>query len=410
MARVRNIVLLVLTLTLVPVAARADYVVNVYEIRHEPDLGLITIGAISLRDEATHRTAVRKRATLSRRGLYLADEKQKVTHRRAFTLGIHSLKVALTIYPAAGHGYGGANWTASVVVEIDGVKKIDSVLGYDAPQGLTVESLTLHADGVIGGSARSEMGDIEVDAGERGFFNGAEELAKPLTTEYWLAALEKQKKWKQQLADEDALRESLPRLFSAASIPLLVRGLEHAVPRTAGAAAAGLGALGAKGAPAIGALGMALRRSHPSIANAAREALAAIGSASIPMLLEAIKEKDEHLRSQAAGALSSITPLSDRAAAALIEATRDPDWGVRRIAVTALGSCSKAAAIAALERALSDPQSQVRWDAANALRGIGPKASKAVPALKRALKDSEDFVRRAAKEALKAINRKPGED
>ncbi len=56
-----------------------------------------------------------------------------------------------------------------------------------------------------------------------------------------------------------------------------------------------------------------------------------------------------------------------------------------------------------MSEALKDPESNVRYRAAQALGRIGPEAKAAAPALKEALKDENELVRKATGEALRKI-------
>jgi hypothetical protein len=71
-------------------------------------------------------------------------------------------------------------------------------------------------------------------------------------------------------------------------------------------------------------------------------------------------------------------------------------------AVRFLAACGKPA-IPGLIRALSDPDSEVRLYAAQALGRWGPDAAAAIPALEKMLLDEDKSLRRAAEEALEKL-------
>ncbi len=90
----------------------------------------------------------------------------------------------------------------------------------------------------------------------------------------------------------------------------------------------------------------------------------------------------------------------------LIVALSDPSAAVREASAAALAQVGKHAssdASAALSKALTDTDPEVRAPAAVALRSMGPKAARAIPQLVEALNDPVDYVRVVAAEALGAM-------
>jgi len=75
------------------------------------------------------------------------------------------------------------------------------------------------------------------------------------------------------------------------------------------------------------------------------------------------------------------------------------EWSLRETAADALARIGRPA-VPALIRALSDPDPELRHQAARALSRMGPSVRDAVPALIRALKDPDPLVRRSAARAL----------
>ena len=98
----------------------------------------------------------------------------------------------------------------------------------------------------------------------------------------------------------------------------------------------------------------------------------------IPKLLQALRDEKAEVRGEAAQALRKMGP---EAVPALIEALRDPDVKVRQAAAQALVRADQGAqsAMPALIEALRDPEGEVRAPAAFALGRMGPEA---MPALK----------------------------
>src|SRR5208282_3857729 len=90
----------------------------------------------------------------------------------------------------------------------------------------------------------------------------------------------------------------------------------------------------------------------------------------------------------------------------LIVALSDPSAAIREASTAALAQVGQHAstdALAALSKALTDTDPEVRGLAAVALRSMGPKAAPAIPQLVQALNDPVDYVRFVAAEALGAM-------
>jgi HEAT repeat protein len=93
------------------------------------------------------------------------------------------------------------------------------------------------------------------------------------------------------------------------------------------------------------------------------------GKAGLPQLIRCLKDKDSEVRWQAADAIARIGPEAESAASALADA-------------------------------LQDREDEVRSSAAYALSVIGPAAKTAVPALIQAMQDDSQYTRIRAAEAL----------
>jgi HEAT repeat protein len=136
-------------------------------------------------------------------------------------------------------------------------------------------------------------------------------------------------------------------------------------------------------------------------------ALVEIGETAIPALHEALRDKDEAVRSGAAHALGEIRPVSQATTIALHEALRDTNDAVRSSAASALGKIRPVsqATIIALAGLLKDSCGDVASSAGTALGDIGPEAKETVPALIEALKDKRHNVQQGAGWALGHIGK-----
>ncbi len=194
-------------------------------------------------------------------------------------------------------------------------------------------------------------------------------------------------------------------------IQALVDRLQDANAAVRLEATASLGTIGAgrKGQGPIGqaipALLEALTRGRPYQAEAAN-ALGQIGQ-SAPLLDALKRSPSERIRAGAAHALQLIGPTEANAhlPAALVQALGDKDAHVRHQAALALGSSGRLAAdaVPALTAALEDSDSVVPPGAALALTLLGPEAETAAGALGKALTSPSPDLRSQAQAALVAI-------
>jgi HEAT repeat protein len=116
--------------------------------------------------------------------------------------------------------------------------------------------------------------------------------------------------------------------------------------------------------------------------------------------LQQLKDPDPRIRRSACIALALHRDRST--ASAVLEATRDPIPTVRMAALEAFRAIEGEKSIQRLLEALrSDPDREVRWQAAAGLEAL--HSSEAVPHLIAALKDRDSLVRAGAAEALKGI-------
>ena len=116
--------------------------------------------------------------------------------------------------------------------------------------------------------------------------------------------------------------------------------------------------------------------------------------------MESLKDHNQDVRRKAVLALGRIGPDAKAATAGLTELLKDND--VRWDACDVLRRIGPAA-VPALTTALKDQDENVRSAAAWALGLIGPEAKAAVPALAELIKDDNKDVRRNAFLALKRI-------
>jgi HEAT repeat protein len=190
---------------------------------------------------------------------------------------------------------------------------------------------------------------------------------------------------------QDDLRRRLPNLITA---------LHNDSPATRRAAAAALGSLGPKAAPAIRDLIGALQDPDEDVRKYAAGALSQIGPESVPALLEALKDRKS--APLAAAALGEIRPPSEATFQSLLDLLRSQDADQRLAAQLTLVRFG-AASVPVLTKALGEKG--VRNDAALALGRIGAPARDAIPELVAGLKDADKGYRVAAHHALVLMGR-----
>lgn len=141
----------------------------------------------------------------------------------------------------------------------------------------------------------------------------------------------------------------------------------------------------------------------PFVRKAAAYALGRFtGSERTAALIAALKDKDQEVRGAAAVSLGDHADAA--AAAPLAVALSDKSAFVRAQTARALGVNGSAAsfAVPALIRLLgSDPDGEVKRQAATALGSIGDRS--ALPALERASRDSDSYLAQAARDSIRMI-------
>lgn len=153
-----------------------------------------------------------------------------------------------------------------------------------------------------------------------------------------------------------------------------------------------------------------LRDSDPSARQDAVRALEVIGAPAVPALIAALKDPDGRTRGAAADGLGRIGAEARAAVPELLAALRDPEPAVRRQAALALGlvASKDAAVVPALADALKDSDLEVRRNAAFALGKLGAGARAAVPALNDAFTRADDpQLRVNIRDALERIGEAP---
>ncbi|HEY1659929.1 MAG TPA: DUF2961 domain-containing protein [Candidatus Sulfotelmatobacter sp.] len=124
-----------------------------------------------------------------------------------------------------------------------------------------------------------------------------------------------------------------------------------------------------------------------------------------------LKNASEEQRPILIRAIGSFGADAAPASPQLIVGLSDPSASIREASAAALaqvGRHSSTDALAALSKALSDTDPEVRDLAAVALRSMGPKAARAIPQLVETLNDPVDYVRVVAAEALGAMGASAG--
>ena len=138
-------------------------------------------------------------------------------------------------------------------------------------------------------------------------------------------------------------------------------------------------------------------------------ALAKIGSVAVPEIERAMNEHGSaRVRRGCAKALGMMGPAAGEAADALQKALHDPDADVRMAAAESLGRIgheNAADRVPVLEKAVSDSDESLKGRAIRELGQIGPSAKKATPTLRAALHDSEPGIRLDAANSLWLIDR-----
>jgi len=172
------------------------------------------------------------------------------------------------------------------------------------------------------------------------------------------------------------------------------------------AAADALGAISSSDPQIIAILVSSL--GHPSqiVRSASARALAQIGSPAVPELIKLLQDHNDDRGEWAADALGRMGHRADEAAEALRTNLQSPRLGLASWCAIALAKVAGDALVVPMliELLARTDRPDLRREAANALKAIGPPATCAMDALTSALEDDEEEVRAAVKEALTAIS------
>lgn len=174
-------------------------------------------------------------------------------------------------------------------------------------------------------------------------------------------------------------------------------------------AALALGRMGPAAAAAVPALATMLASERRAMARQeAARALAAMGSvalSAVPALTAALQDPNGFVQVAAAAALWQVA-RDERGLPVLIKALADPSVVGSRVAADTLGDLGEGArpALSALVQALQDPSACTRVAAARALWRVG-RDPQGVPQLAAALDDAATEVRAEAAAALRLIQR-----
>lgn len=162
--------------------------------------------------------------------------------------------------------------------------------------------------------------------------------------------------------------------------------------------------LAASGAEGLGRLGRLLATGAPHVSRRAAYGLSVASPESLPLLEAHLHHEADVVRRFAVFAVGEQGPVAQACGPAVAGLLEDEVPWVRRTAVETLGLLEDAdVAVPALQRAIADPDDQVRFSAALALARYGAQAAAAVPELARGLRDENRYVRGFSVEALRQI-------
>ena len=226
-------------------------------------------------------------------------------------------------------------------------------------------------------------------------------------TAEWLNRL-----YSQNPRDAEAASREVVQLGPRA-LPVIQQTLHdpQAEAETLKAALKACGLLGRTSAPLVKDVAEVL--AEPGLTAEAAVALSYMGPDALRPLRSALSNKDPIVRRES---LRSIGKLRERApldasvvVPLLVNAMKDRDEGVRTVAATYLGIIHEGAdtAVPALTAGLADSDAEVRRASAAALGSFDPAlAAPALPALKKASTDSNPDVAREAGRAMVALKSK----
>src|SRR5262249_11597415 len=133
-----------------------------------------------------------------------------------------------------------------------------------------------------------------------------------------------------------------------------------------------------------------------AVQRSAGQALTAIGPGAAPALLGGLMHEHRGVRFASARLLSEVEPSSPAGVPVLIDGLKGSNRFEARVALTRVGG----PAVEAVAGLLSDANPNLRREAADILRDMGPRAAPAAAALVKAVADEDELVRLAAIRAL----------
>lgn len=193
-------------------------------------------------------------------------------------------------------------------------------------------------------------------------------------------------------------------------IPFLAR-FENRRAERAHEAVVGFWVLGPQASAAIPELGRLLNSTNQDVRDLAASALSGIGKEAIPTLLDVLTNRPAHRNFPAIRLDSAWYELRTNASLTvpmLIEHLRDEDTEVAEASAALLGmlglmGTETPAVVPALCANLEFTNASVRYSAVEALGGFGDRGRRAVPLLIKALSDPDTDVRKAATNALSSL-------
>ncbi len=193
--------------------------------------------------------------------------------------------------------------------------------------------------------------------------------------------------------------EALGRLGNKRAVEPLITRLSDSNSNIRSNAAQALERLGATKEQIVAGYIEALDSSDLDVRRDAARILGELGNKrAVEPLINRLSDSNSNIRSNAAQALKKLNAAKKQMVVGYVEALDSPDLDVRRDAAEALGRLGNKRAVEPLIKALGDPNFCVREHAAEALGRLGDK--RAVEPLIKALGDPDSYVRRDATEAL----------
>ena len=139
-----------LTLTLLlffAPAAKADWISDFVRYTDSAELGQIVIESGRVRGYKSVHSAQKSASVLSARNIFVGSSTDERRYKRTARHGKHIVQTSIVFRPPTGVGYGGANYSADLSVDIDGVRKVRCNLGYVARENnLHVEKVVIYPE------------------------------------------------------------------------------------------------------------------------------------------------------------------------------------------------------------------------------------------------------------------------